>query len=65
MRLRFLTMAVALAGLFASQQAFAKNHTKTPKTANKTASANKKHHKKHMKKASVAAPATQATPALS
>jgi len=61
MRLRFLTMAVALAGLFASQQAFAKNHTKTPKTA----SANKKHHKKHTKKASVAAPATQATPALS
>lgn len=58
MRLRFLIMGVALAGLFASQQAFAKNHTKTPKTA----SASKKHHKKHTKKASVA---TQARPALS
>ena len=44
MRLRFLTILVALASVFAvQQQAVAKNSTKTTAT-------NKKHHKKHVKK---------------
>jgi len=54
MKIRFLaiTIAVALASVFAAQPAFAK----TNKNA-KTTSANKKHHKKHQKKtASLAAP---------
>jgi len=54
MKIRFLTIAVALVSLFAVQPAFAKHSTKTPKTA-----ANKKHHKKHKKAgtASLTAPA--------
>ena len=63
MKIRFLTIAVALASVFAVQPAVAKNHNKTAKTA----SATKKHHKKHQKKAgtaSLAAPA-KAAPAIS
>ena len=56
MRKRFLTIAaVALASMFATQQAIAKSPTKTPKAA----SANKKHHNKKHKKSpatSMAAP---------
>jgi len=58
MRIRFLTILMALAAVFA-QQAVAKNHTKTPKTAS-----SKKHHKKHNKKAA-AAPEATGTQALS
>jgi len=62
MKIRFLTVAVALVSLFAIQPAFAKHSTKTPKTA-----ASKKH-KKHMKKArtaSLAAPAANAAAEIS
>jgi hypothetical protein len=59
MRMRFLTIAVALASMFAAQQAVAKS-------SSKTAAASKKHHKKHMKKtASTAAPAGKAALAIS
>jgi hypothetical protein len=44
MRMRFLTIAVALASVFAAQQAVAKSSSKT------SATSKKKHHKKHMKK---------------
>jgi hypothetical protein len=63
MKIRFLTIAVALVSLFAVQPAFAKHSTKTPKTA-----ASKKHHKKHVKKtgtASLAAPAVNAAAEIS
>jgi hypothetical protein len=52
MRKRVLAIAVALASMFATQQAFAKHSTKN-------ASESKKHHKKREKKkstASIAAP---------
>jgi len=61
MRMRFLTIAVALASLFGSQEAFAKSSTKTT-------TASKKHHKKHSKKTgktSTAAPTAKAAPAMS
>jgi hypothetical protein len=59
MRIRFLTVLMALAAVFA-QQAVAKNHTKTTKTAAK------KHHKKHNKKAGATnLPAPGSTQALS
>jgi hypothetical protein len=57
MRIRFLTILMALAAVFA-QQAVAKSHTKTTKTASK------KHHKKHNKKVG-AAPLARGTQALS
>jgi len=62
MKIRFLTIAVALVSLFAVQPAFAKHSTKTPKTA-----ANKKHHKKHKKTgtASLTAPAANPVQAIS
>ena len=61
MRIRFLTILMAITAVFA-QQAVAKSHTKTPKAAS-----TKKHHKKHNKKASVnmPAPLAGATQALS
>ena len=62
MKIRFLTItiAVALASVFAAQPAFAKS------AKNKTTSANKKHHKKHQKKtASLAAPVANAAPVVS
>ena len=46
MRMRILTIAVALASIFGAQQAVAKSHSKT-------ASTSKKHHK-HMKKTAAA-----------
>jgi hypothetical protein len=47
MKSRFLTVMVAVAGLFIAQQAVsAKTHTTTAKTNSK----NKKHHKKHTPK---------------
>ena len=64
MRKWFLTITVALASMFATQQAVAKSSTKTPKAA----SANKKHHNKKHKKApaaSIATPTTQATARVS
>jgi hypothetical protein len=57
MRLRFLTIAMAIAGLFTAQQAVAKNHTKSAKSP-KSASAKK--HKKHTKKADAASTAVRA-----
>ena len=60
MRMRFLTIAVALASVFAAQQAVAKSSTK------KTAAASKKHHNKHAKKAGAAsgmAPTAKTAPA--
>ena len=62
MKTRFLTIAVALASLFAAPQAIAKRHTKT------AAATKKHHHKKHMKTAaapSTQAPTVQAAPAAS
>ena len=47
MRTRFLTVALALASVFAVQQATAKKYTKDVGTS-------KKHHKKHMKKTGTA-----------
>jgi hypothetical protein len=41
MKTRLLIIAVALAGLFGSQQAVAKSHKQTTKASSK------KHHKKH------------------
>ena len=64
MRKWFLTIAVALASVFATHQAVAKSSTKTPKAA----SANKKHHNKKHKKApaaSTAAPMLQSTARMS
>lgn len=58
MRLRFLTIAMAIAGLFTAQQAVAKNHTKSAKSP-KSASA-KKHNKKHTKKADAGSTAIRA-----
>ena len=58
MRIRFLTILMALAAVFA-QQAVAKSHTKSAKTAS-----TKKHHKKHNKKVG-AAPLARGTQALS
>jgi hypothetical protein len=61
MRIRFLTILMAVAAVFA-QQAVAKNH-KTTKTA-----AAKKHHKKHNKKAgatNLRAPISRSAQALS
>ena len=58
MRTRFLTVALALASVFAVQQAAAKKYTKDVATS-------KKHHKKHMKKtgtASRTAPPAKAAP---
>jgi hypothetical protein len=58
MRTRFLTVALALAGLFAVQHADAKKSTKNAATS-------KKHHKKHAKKtgsASRTAPPAKAAP---
>ncbi len=45
---KFLAVAIALASMFATQQAFAKS------SHNKNSMASKKHHKKHVKKASAA-----------
>jgi hypothetical protein len=61
MRMRFLTIAVALASVFAGQQGVAKSSSKPAATS-------KKHKKKHMKKtaaASTAAPTAKAAPAIS
>ena len=57
MRLRFLTIAMAIAALFTAQQAVAKSHksAKTPKSASA-----KKHSKKHTKKADAASTAIRA-----
>jgi hypothetical protein len=64
MKTRFLTItiAAALASVFAVQPATAKSSHKSAKTT----SANKKHHKKHQKKtASLAAPVANAAPVVS
>jgi len=60
MRTRSLTVALALASIFAAQQAVAKDSTKTSETS-------KKHHKKHKKTkpASTAAPTAKVAPAMS
>ena len=55
MRIRFLTIAVALACVFAGQQAVAKDSTKNAAT-------NKKHHKKHTKKTGKTAAASRTAP---
>ena len=63
MKIRFLTITVAaaLASVFAVQPATAKSSHKTAKTASA-----KKHHKKHQKKtASLAAPVANAAPVVS
>jgi hypothetical protein len=63
MRWRFLTIAVALASVFAAQPAVAKSSSKTATTSKKH-----KNKKKHMKKtaaASTADPTAKAAPAIS
>jgi hypothetical protein len=59
---RFLTIAVALAGLFAVQQAAVAKNKNSTKT-----SASKKSHKKHKKTgtASTVTPTAKAAPAIS
>lgn len=61
MKLRFLAMAMALAGVFAAQHAVAKT------SSGKTAMTKKHHHKKHKNKtrASIEAPAMTSGSAVS
>ena len=61
MRIRFLTIALALASVFAAQQGVAKSSSKTAATS-------KKHKKNHTKKtaaASTVTPTAKAAPAIS
>jgi len=55
MKIKFLTIAVALACVFAGQQAVAKHSTKNAATS-------KKHHKKHTKKTAKRAAASRIAP---